>query len=121
MTKKTGPTNENLKLLIQQLRKEASTRKVDLWKRIADELEKPTRHRRAVNLSRINRHTQPNEAVIIPGKVLSSGNLTHSVTIAAYAFSQSTHEKIANSKGKTLTIQELLTQNPDGKNIRIIG
>ena len=46
MVKRTGPTNKNTQLLIQLLRKEASTQKADLWKRIADDLEKPTRIRR---------------------------------------------------------------------------
>ena len=121
MVKRTGPTNANMKLLIQQLRKESTTQKADIWDRIADELEKPTRQRRTVNLSRINRFTKAQETIIVPGKVLGTGNLNHSITIAAYAFSGSSQQKITEAKGKTVTIPELLKQNPKGKDVRIIG
>ena len=121
MVKRTGPTNKNTQLLIQLLRKESSTQKADLWKRIADDLEKPTRQRREVNLSRISRFTKPQETIIVPGKVLGSGALAHSITIAAFAFSGSSQQKITEAKGKLLTIQELVKQNPKGKNVRILG
>ena len=121
MTKRTGPTNPRTQVLVQQLRKESNTQKADIWKRIADDLEKPTRQRREVNLSKISRFTKPQETIIVPGKVLGSGMLNHGVTIAAFAFSQASKQKIEQAKGKTLTITELLKQNPKGKDVRILG
>lgn len=121
MTKRTGPTNQVTKQLIQELRKQSATQKADIWKRIADDLEKPTRQRRVVNLSRINRFTKPQETVIVPGKVLSSGMLEHGVTIAAFAFSGASKQKIQEAKGKAVTIPDLLKQNPKGKDVRILG
>jgi len=121
MVKRTGPTNNTLKRLIQELRKLSSTEKNNIWKRIADDLERPTRIRRIVNLSRINRHTQPKETIIVPGKVLGSGDLEHELTIAAFAFSEGAKQRIIESKGKAISITELMKQNPKGKNIRIIG
>jgi len=119
--KRTGPTNEHVKELINELKKESSTHKNKIWKRIAQELEKPTRKRRVINIARINRTTKENETILVPGKVLGSGILNHSLTIAAYAFSQSAKKQIQQAKGKTVTIQELLKNNPKGKDIRIIG
>ena len=87
MVKRTGPTNKNTQLLIQLLRKESSTQKSDIWRRIADDLEKSTRQRREVNLSKISRFTKPQETIIVPGKVLGTGALTHELIIAALAFS----------------------------------
>jgi len=121
MAKKTGPTNPILNQLIQELKKVSSTEKAGIWKRIAKDLEKPTRNRRAVNISRINRNTQPKETIIVPGKVLGSGALDHELTIAAFAFSQGAKDTITKSKGKIMTIPELMKQNPKGKDIRIIG
>ncbi|MBI4142237.1 50S ribosomal protein L18e [Candidatus Woesearchaeota archaeon] len=121
MTKRTGPTNPVMKQLIQELRKESATQNADIWKRIADDLEKPTRQRRAVNLSRINRFTKPQETIIVPGKVLSSGMLEHAITIAAFAFSTTSKQKIQEAKGKIITITQLLKENPKGKDVRIIG
>ncbi|MBN1644820.1 50S ribosomal protein L18e [Candidatus Woesearchaeota archaeon] len=119
--KRTGPTNEHMKWLIQELRKESSTQKAKIWRRIADDLEKPTRKRRIVNISRINRTTKENETIIIPGKVLGSGALTHGVTIAAFAFSETAKKQIEQAKGKCITIAELLKTNPKGKDVRILG
>ena len=107
--------------LIQALRKEAHTQQADLWSRIAYDLEQPTRQRRVVNISSISRYTKPNEVVVVPGKVLGSGNLSHSVVVAAFSFSSSAKERIEQAKGKCMSIPELVKQNPKGKNIRIIG
>lgn len=107
--------------LIQELRKESSLREIPLWKRIAEDLEMPTRNRRAVNVSKINRHTKPDETVIVPGKVLGSGVLNHKLTVAAFAFSEGAKERIKSANGKCLTIQELVKTNPEGKNVRILG
>ena len=117
MGKSTGPTNPNLAHLIHDLRMLSNKEKVNIWKTIANELEKPTRRRRSVNLSKINRYSKDNETIIVPGKILGTGTLTKNVTIAAFQFSESSKSKIKNH----LSIQELMKKNPKGKDIRIIG
>ena len=107
--------------LIQELRKESATQKADIWSRIAEDLEKPTRKRRVVNISSINRSTKANEIVIVPGKVLGSDSLNHSVVVAAFSFSSGAKERIEEAKGKCLSIPELVKLNPKRKNIRILG
>ena len=121
MTKRTGPTNQSTVLLINSLKKESNIQKTDLWRRIAEDLEKPSRRRREVNLSRINRFTKPQEVVIVSGKVLGSGMLDHGVVVAAFAFSSSSRQKIEAAKGKIMSIAELVRQNPKGKDVRILG
>jgi len=91
------------------------------WKRIALDLEGPTRNRRVVNLSKINRFTKDGEIIVVPGKVLSSGELNHSLTIAAWQFSQNALEKINKKNAKAITIKELMKTNIKGKRVRIIG
>ena len=118
---RTGPSNEHLQTLIQDLRHHASQKKAPFWRRIAEDLEKPTRQRRNVNVSRLARNTAANEVVIVPGKVLGSGIVSHGITVAAWSFSEGARKKITESKGKCITIQELLKEKPDGKDVRIIG
>lgn len=117
---RTGPTTQELKNLIVELRKLSSKQKIKLWKRIADDLEKSTRQRREVNLYKINKYTKKDETALVPGKVLSLGNLEKKITIAAYKFSAEAKNKI-NKIGKAITIRELIKENPKGKKIRIIG
>ncbi len=121
MSKRTGPSNEHLRVLISELKEESASQKTSIWKRLAKDLERPTRIRRIVNISRINRHSKDNETVVIPGKVLGSGSLDHSLTVAAFSFSQSARSRIEEAKGKCISIQELMKKNPKGTNVKIIG
>jgi large subunit ribosomal protein L18e len=118
---KMATTNDNMALLISELKKKAIVSKQRFWKTLAVELEKPTRQRREVNLSRLNRFTEEGEIVVVPGKVLSSGDLDHKLTIAAWRFSESSLEKINGQKGKAITIEELMKSDIKGKKVRIMG
>lgn len=109
-----------LKSLVEELKKKSSQEKVQIWKRVADDLEKPTRIRRVVNLLRINKNVKDNETIIVPGKVLGGGELGRKVTVAAYQFSESAIDKI-NKVGKAITISELMKENPKASKVRIIG
>lgn len=108
-------------MLIQELKKESNSQKALIWKRIATDLSKSTRQRRIVNVAKLNRHVKKDETIIVPGKVLGSGALNQSITVAAFSFSESAKKIITDAKGKCITIQELLKTNPKGKNVRIIG
>jgi len=119
--KRTGPTNPVLQQLIMSLRKESTTSKAPLWDRIADDLEKPTRERRAVNISRLARFTKPNETVVVPGKVLGSGAMPHSIIVAALGFSAGAKERIEAAKGKALTLDALIKTKPKAKDLKLIG
>lgn len=119
--KRTGPTNEQLQSLVVDLKRQSYQENANIWRRVVSDLEKSTRSRRVVNISRLNRFTEENEVVVVPGKVLGSGTINHSITIAAFAFSGNAKEQIEKAKGKCLTIKELAKQNPKGKDVRIIG
>lgn len=84
------------------------------------DLEKPSRNRRAVNLFKIEKYAKENETIIVPGKVLGTGELTKKVTVVAFNFSDSAFKKI-KEKGSVVSIEELLKSNPKGKKVRIIG
>jgi large subunit ribosomal protein L18e len=116
-----GPTNPELRNLIQQLKEKAISTNQPLWKRIATDLESPSRNRRAVNLSRISRYAKKGEIVIVPGKVLASGELEQDLTIAAWQFSGNAREKIESTQSKTMSLSELMKSPVKGKNVRIIG
>ena len=118
---RTGPSNPVTKELVQSLRKESTSSKTPLWDRVADDLEKSSRQRRVVNISCISRNTKPNETVVVPGKVLGSGALAHSVVVAALSFSDGARELIEQAKGKAVTIEQLLKQKPKAKDLKLIG
>lgn len=119
--KRTGPTHAQLRTLIIELRRHSLASDAPLWRRIADDLVRPTRMRRVVNLHRISRNTAPDDVVIVPGKVLSDGELDHKLTVAAFTFSKSAKEKIKSIGGTVATIDELMRSNAQGTKIKIIG
>ena len=121
MTKKISKTNPILLNLIHELKKQSSEKDIPIWKDIALRLEKPSRNWPEVNLDRISNYTQEKETALIPGKVLSTGNLTKKVTIAAWSFSEKSQEKIKKAGGKYIFIKDLMKNNPKGENIRILG
>jgi len=114
-------TNPHLGNLIAELRALGSEQKVNLWKRLASDLEKPARRKTVVNLSRINRFTTEDEMIVVPGKVLGSGLLNHKLTIAAFAFSEGALEKISSVKGKAIHIRDLMKEDIKNKKIKIMG
>lgn len=73
-----------------------------------------------MNLSTINRHTSRGDHVVVPGKTLSTGLLTHPVTVAAFSFSAKAKKKIEEAGGKCLKLEELLSVNPEGKQIKLL-
>ena len=119
--KRTGPTNIVLIKLVAELKKRSNEQEADIWRRVADDLERPTRQRRVVNLSSISRYTKENEIIVVPGKVLGSGDLQHKVTISAFSYSDGAKEKIEKAGAKIVPLLELSKENPSGKGIRIIG
>ncbi|MFC1686841.1 50S ribosomal protein L18e [Nanoarchaeota archaeon] len=120
MTKRTGPTNHQLKLLIEELEKKHIENGVKLWRRLASDLRKPTRQRRIVNIYKIDKYAREGETVVVPGKVLNEGELKKKINVAAFSFSESAAEKI-NQVAQTMSISELMEKNPEGKKVRILG
>jgi len=110
--------NRQLGALITTLKRVAIEKQRPLWKRVASDLEKPSRQRRTVNLWKLDREAKDGETVIVPGKVLGDGELTKTFTVAAFAYSTEAKKKLDKH---ALTIDELLKKQPDGKGIRIIG
>lgn len=119
--KRTGPTNPHLQALIIALKTQSIVEKAPIWKRIAIDLERPTRQRRAVNLSRISRYAQENEVIIVPGKVLGSGVVEKKITLAAFDFSDGAKEKLLEQKCTLVEIADLMKKYPKGQGVRILG
>ena len=120
MSKKIPKTNPTLIQLINELKTKSRIEDVSIWRVIAKRFERPTRKFAEVNISKINRYASDNDTVIVPGKVLSAGNIDHSVTVAAFNFSINAEDKIHKAGGTCLSIAELVETNPKGSNIRIM-
>ncbi len=114
-------TNPHISDLISGLKKRSREEEAPLWRDIATRLLRPTRQYTEVNLSRLNRYTKDKDLVLVPGKVLGAGEINHTLTVAALGFSAGAKDKITAAGGSCLTIEELMSRNPDGAKVRIMG
>lgn len=114
-------TNPGLRMLIQDLKKRSWENEAPIWRDIAKRLEKPTKARAVVNLSRVDRYANEGDTVLVPGKLLAAGVITKKVRVAAYSFSAGALEKVVAAGGECISIQAIADTNPKGTNIKILG
>ncbi len=107
--------------LIEELVSASKANSSNLWSAVADELSKVRRNRREVNVHSLEKNTSDGEVVVVPGKVLGDGCLTHKIDVAAYRFTAGAEKRIKEAGGKTMSISELIKKNPKGAKVRIMG
>ncbi|MBS3095449.1 50S ribosomal protein L18e [Candidatus Woesearchaeota archaeon] len=112
-------TNVQLESLVNELRVLAAKEKAMIWKKVADELSRPRRRMVEASIAKINKHIREGETALVPGKVLSNGEITKKINVAAFKFSEKAREKISKN-GKAITIRELMKNGAKGKKIRVI-
>ncbi|MCX6803441.1 MAG: 50S ribosomal protein L18e [Candidatus Diapherotrites archaeon] len=94
--------------LIAVLEKAAKATKKEIWSDLALRLQGPSRGMPIVNLDKLNNEARKNEGkiLIVPGKILSKGEITKKLIIAAVSISEGAKKKI-NAKGEFMTLEEL--------------
>jgi large subunit ribosomal protein L18e len=114
-------TNALINDIIWTLRRGFKTSKKPIWRALEREISKSRTIRREVNISRLSAATKNEDIVVVPGKVLGSGEMDHKLTVCAFSISDAAMRKITIVGGKVLTLNELMDRHPDGKGVRIIG
>lgn len=118
---KTAKTNPTLVLLIDELKAVSREHGAPLWRDVAKRLERNRRDWSEVNLGRVSRTARDGETVVVPGVLLSSGELTKPVTIAAFRTSAGARAKVERAGGTVVGLSELAASNPTGRGVRIVG
>ena len=118
--KKNFKTDPVLIALIDDLKATTRGNGAAIWRDIAKKLEKPKRNWAEVNLSKLERFAENGDVIVVPGKVLASGNLNKKITVAAYSFSENAKAAILSVGGTEMTIAELMSENPKGSNLKIM-
>ena len=97
-----------------------SAKKNQKWKEVAEILSGPRKNRRNVNLEEIEKNAKDNEKIVVPGKILSQGELTKKLKIIALNFSEVAKEKLKKSGCEVSSIIEEIKRNPEAKDLRIL-
>lgn len=106
--------------LVDDLKAFNADKNYGIWSAVIKELSRSRRNRRVVNLWKIEKYTKEGDVVIVPGKVLGNGEISHKVTIAAFEFSKGIKEKTKNNNARLMSIYELFNENPKGSNVKIM-
>ncbi len=116
----TRKTNPQLMLQTDAFKAQARQHQANIWRELAKRLEAPSNNYAKVNLSRLNRHTNSGDVVIVPGKVLGAGSIDHPISIGAPSFSESARSKILTAGGTVLSLDEIAQVSPRGSHVKII-
>jgi len=95
-------------------------KKNDSWNQVAGILSGPRRKRICLNLEEISKNSKNGEIVLIPGKVLSQGEIDKKIKVVALNFSEKAKEKLLSAKCEVEYIINEIKSNPSAKGIKII-
>ena len=111
----------NLIKLVKELRTASKKNEAPIWSKIAKDALKSNSNKRAINLKKIDALTDDGNAVVISGKILGTGKLSHKVLVSSFSISSSAAKKIKESGGQILEFSDMIEQFPTGKGVKIIG
>ncbi|MFH1450478.1 MAG: 50S ribosomal protein L18e [archaeon] len=116
---KRKKTNPRVLGLITSLYEKSAGSKAALWKDIAKRIQSPNQNWATLNLSRLSRITKAGETIVVPGKVLGTGTLSHKLTIYSMSASKTAIDRITKAGGSFGKIEALLEKGVS-KGVRVV-
>jgi large subunit ribosomal protein L18e len=97
-----------------------AAKKNKAWLEVAGLISSPRKRHVSINLNEIDKKVKDKEIIVIPGKVLSQGEISKKVKIAALNFSEKAREKLIKAGGEAISILKEIKSNPSAKGIKIL-
>ena len=114
-------SNSELVKTVTELKKASRENDAPLWRSVAHRSEGPSRNWPSVNISKLEYNVNKNSKVLIPGKLLGSGNISKKMTVSAYSFSETAKSKVEAAGGKCVSYNDFIKTNPKGTDVVVIG
>jgi large subunit ribosomal protein L18e len=114
-------TNQVVMQMAKELKGASKKNNAPIWLRLAELALKPSSARRTINIGQIDKFVKDNDIIVVPGKVLGTGYLSHKITLCSFSISTSGAKKVLDSGGKILNFTDLIKSHPTGKGVIIIG
>lgn len=114
-------TNQIVQRLAYDLKKASQSNDAPIWLKLSKLALKPSRARRTVNLNKIAQLTKDGDVVVVPGKVLGTGNISHKITLCSFSISNAAASKVIESGGKISSFEDMTKQFPTGKGVTLLG
>ncbi len=109
--KKTNPE------LVETLMK---GKKNEKWLEVVSIMSGPRKNLVNMNLENISNEVKEGEKIVVPGKVLSKGNIDKKIKIVALNFSENAKEKLLKNGCEVSTILEEIKSNPSAEGLRVL-
>lgn len=90
------------------------------WIEVAAILSGPRRKNVNLNLNQIEANSKIGETIIVPGKVLSLGEINKKMKIVAMGFSEKAIEKLKKANCEIAYISEEIDKNKQAKGVKIL-
>ena len=122
MVKRTGPTSGLTRYTAKNLHKHAQASKKGVFDVISQAILTSTRIRAEVNVEKLSSLAEmaKGRIMVVPGKVLSKGEIYHPIEVAALRYSAAAKEKILAAKGKVHTLDELVRANVPANKLMVV-
>ncbi len=108
--------NTNVRSWLDALARDKPAGASPLMRRVRLLVSKPKRQRVSVNLYKLDMHVKQGETAVVPGKVLSGGEVSHAFDVAAMEFSDAARKKLLDKGCKIIDVSDL----NERKNLRLI-
>ena len=107
--------------MVRELKNASKNNDPPIWSKIAKNALKSNSNKKTINLKKIDALTDNGNAVIVSGKVLGTGKLSHKIIVSSFSISSSAAKKIKESGGEILKFSDMIERFPTGKDVKIIG
>ncbi len=90
------------------------------WLKLAKMLSQSTRKHSSVNLAEIDKQTSMGDTILVPGKVLSVGEITKKIKICSFGISKEALERLSKTRSEWVHILDEIKKNPRAEGLKII-
>ncbi|MDG7034623.1 MAG: 50S ribosomal protein L18e [Nitrososphaerota archaeon] len=73
-----------------------------------------------INTSKLNRVAPEGAFIVVPGKVLGTGNIDKKITVGALAYSKAARARIEDAGGKAMTFSEFVASYSNKGGIMVV-
>ena len=95
-------------------------KKNDKWLDVAGMLSGPSKKRITLNLSDVDKIAEEGETIVIPGKILSQGDINKKIKVVLLSCSNKAKEKLMKANCEISSILEEIKKNPKAGGLKII-
>ncbi|MXY61428.1 MAG: 50S ribosomal protein L18e [Cenarchaeum sp. SB0665_bin_23] len=113
--------NEHIVRMARNLKRKSVTHKAPIWKKVSEFALKTTVSKRVINVNGIEKLTKDGDVVVFPGKVLGTGDITHSISLFCFDISRTAASKVRDAGGRILDYETLTNEKPTGTGVILLG